>query len=158
MTRALCRGLQRTALAIAPCLLLSGLHADAREPITDYRIGCMGCHLEDGSGAPNKVPSMRESLAQLAATADGRRYLVQVPGVSRSLYSDEEVARLLNWMVRNLSAQFSPERFVEFTRAEVAAYRAGDLVNVAARRAELLSKIAAQPKRSELVNDEGMLR
>lgn len=144
MTRAPRRGLQRIAMAISLCFSLAALRVDAREPITNYRIGCMGCHLEDGSGAPDKVPSMRESLAQLAATTDGRRYLIQVPGVSQSLYSDEDVARLLNWMVRNLSARFSPERFVEFTRAEVAAHRAGSIENVAAKRAELLSLIRSE--------------
>lgn len=127
------------------CMLTVMLSAQAREPITNYRLGCMGCHLADGSGAPGKVPSMRDSLVTLAAMAEGRRYLVQVPGMAQSPFTDAEVAQLLNWMIRNLSDQSVPAHFVEFTEAEVAEHRDGWIENVASRRAMLLSKATAPP-------------
>ena len=104
----------------------------------DYMLNCMGCHLADGSGAEGKVPSMRESLARLFASAAGRRYLVEVPGASQSALSDLELARVLNWMVRHLSARPVPRDFAGFTAAEVARYRRFTLVDVRATRARLL--------------------
>lgn len=129
----------RTVLAfgcIVACFASSS--AQASEARTQYVLMCMGCHLEDGSGAPGKVPSMRESLVPLAALPEGRRYLVQVPGVAQSPLSDREIAQLLNWMMRNLSEGPPPRTFVEFTESEVAAFRHGLLRGVAETRARLL--------------------
>ena len=108
----------------------------------NYMLNCMGCHLADGSGAAGKVPSIRDSLTVLSGSSAGRRYLVQVPGASQSPLSDLELAQVLNWMVRNLSARPVPTDFAEFTAAEVAAYRAFPLVNVRERRAQLLASAA----------------
>jgi hypothetical protein len=107
----------------------------------------MGCHLPDGSGAQGKVPSMRETLATLAASAAGRRYLVQVPGSAQSPLSDRELAQVLNWMVRNLSAQPQAADFADFTESEVARYRRFPLVEVHAMRARLLAAPAAPSAR-----------
>ena len=73
----------------------------------NYMLNCMGCHLADGSGAAGKVPSVRDSLVVLSRSSAGRRYLVQVPGASQSPLSDLELAQVLSWMVRNLSAPSS---------------------------------------------------
>lgn len=123
--------------SLAASLVAPALRADDLR--TRYILGCMGCHLEDGSGAPGKVPSMRESLVPLAGFAEGRRYLVQVPGVAQSPFSDREVAELLNWMVRNLSERPAPPAFVEFTAAEVSAARQQLLTDAAGTRTRLLS-------------------
>lgn len=104
----------------------------------NYMLNCMGCHLSDGSGAAGKVPSVRESLAILSKSSAGRRYLVQVPGASQSPLSDLELAQVLSWMVRNLSARTVPPDFVDFTAGEVADYRRSPLVNVGETRARLL--------------------
>ena len=124
----------------ALALTLSPVGAgSAAEPQVDYILNCMGCHLDDGAGVAGKVPSVRDSLVPLSATAAGRRYLVQVPGSSQSPLSDLELARLLSWMVRNLSAVAVPATFVDFTGEEVGGYRATRLVAVAETRARLLS-------------------
>lgn len=107
-------------------------------PQIDYMLNCMGCHLEDGGGAPGKVPSLRETLSPLAQSAAGRRYLVQVPGAAQSALSSPALAQVLNWMVRTLSSD-PPRHFVDFNAAEVAAYRKSPLVHVAATRAALLA-------------------
>jgi hypothetical protein len=104
----------------------------------NYMLNCMGCHLADGSGAAGKVPSVRDSLVVLSRSSAGRRYLVQVPGASQSPLSDLELAQVLSWMVRNLSARPVPADFAEFTAAEVAAYRRSPLVDVRQTRARLL--------------------
>jgi hypothetical protein len=123
------------SLAAPPGVLTPAVQAN-------YMLNCMGCHLPDGSGAAGKVPSVRESLLSLSGSTAGRRYLVQVPGASQSPLSDLELAEVLSWMVRNLSAATVPADFKDFTPAEVAAYRRPPLVNVRATRARLLQATA----------------
>ena len=103
----------------------------------------MGCHYPDGSGERGRVPSLRDTLVPFAAVKDGRRFMIQVPGVAQSSLSDEDVARLLNWMVFNLSAATVPPDFVAFSTEEVAAARHEPLPAVKAKRAWLLDGIAA---------------
>jgi hypothetical protein len=110
----------------------------------NYMLNCMGCHLADGSGAAGKVPSVRDSLAVLSRSTAGRRYLVQVPGASQSPLSDLELAQVLSWMVRNLSAQGVPPEFTDFTAAEVAGYRRSPLIDVGDTRAQLLQAAAGR--------------
>ncbi len=114
-------------------------------PQVNYMLNCMGCHVADGSGASGKVPSMRHSLVPLSSSAAGRRYLVQVPGASQSPLSNRELAQVLSWMVRNLSAQPVPRGFVDFTAEEVAGYRKTPLVKVRETRVRLLSVGSSRP-------------
>jgi hypothetical protein len=113
--------------------------AGAADPHTEYMLDCMGCHQADGAGVPGKVPDMRSALVPLARTAAGRRYLIQVPGVAQAPLSDAELAQLVNWMVRHLSARAIPGSFRAFTPGEVAAYRGTPLVEVVRMRRRLLA-------------------
>jgi hypothetical protein len=115
--------------------------AVAYEPRINYMLQCMGCHTPDGSGEPGRVPSVKETLVPFAASPEGRRFLVQVPGASQSTLSDAELAELLNWMVRNLS-RTPPAHFTSFTAAEVASYRRTPLVGVQAARATLIQRLS----------------
>jgi hypothetical protein len=119
----------------------------AYEPRINYMLQCMGCHTPDGSGEPGRVPSIRDTLVPFAASPDGRRFLVQVPGASQSTLSDAELAELLNWMIRNLGrARPAPgsrsEPITSFTAAEVASYRRTPLVGVQAARATLIQRLS----------------
>jgi hypothetical protein len=134
-------------LAVACSVLAAPLSAAPSFVLTppaqaNYMLNCMGCHLADGSGAQGKVPSLRDSLARLSTSSAGRRYLVQVPGSAQSPLSNLELAQVLNWMVRNLSASAVADGFTEFTAVEVADYRRFTLVNVRDTRARLLSPAA----------------
>lgn len=119
-------------------------NAFAYEPQTNYALQCMGCHTPDGSGVADRVPSVRDTLVPFAGTAEGRKFLVQVPGSSQSTLSDAELAELLNWMIRNLSATPPPSSFAPFTEREVAEYRTQTLSQVRATRERLLA--AARPR------------
>ena len=125
------------------CILLEGVvstaSADSR---TDYILDCMGCHGAIGAGVPGKVPDMRSSLVRLSVTPAGRRYLVEVPGVAQAPLSNVALARLLNWMIHNLSDPPSPKKLKTFTPAEVAVYRATPLVEVTGIRQRLLATAA----------------
>lgn len=118
--------------------------AAAHEPRVNYMLTCMGCHLADGSGATGKVPSMRDTLVAFAQLGEGRRYLIQVPGTAQSSLSNAEVAALLNWMMRNLSASPRPPGVADFTAAEVASYRSKRLTDAPGMRARVLATLALQ--------------
>jgi hypothetical protein len=140
------RGAAHAAMCAAACSAMA-LPSWAAQPVVltppaqaNYMLNCMGCHLADGSGARGKVPSVRESLVVLSGSLAGRRYLVQVPGAAQSPLSDLELAQVLSWMVRNLSATSVPRAFSDFTAAEVGAYRHAPLIEVRATRARLLQE------------------
>jgi hypothetical protein len=128
-------------LVAGVALALRSPLASAYEPQINYMLQCMGCHTPDGSGEPGRVPSLKETLVPFASSAAGRRFLVQVPGASQSTLSDAELAKLLNWMIRDLSTT-KPASFRHFTATEVAAYRRTPLVNVREARERLLRSSA----------------
>lgn len=101
---------------------------------------CLGCHGPDGRGEPGHVPSIRSTLAPLSRFAEGRRYLVEVPGVALSTLSDRDLAALLNWMIPQIGG-VKPEQFRAFTAAEVARYRRTPLVEISATRARLMRQM-----------------
>jgi hypothetical protein len=128
-------------LALLLALICHGAPAAAHDALTNYRLYCMGCHVADASGLEGKVPSLRETLVPLAQRPDGRRFLVQVPGVALSPLSDADVATLLNWMILALAENPASERAPDFSEEEVARYRSERLVAVRDTRAELLARI-----------------
>ncbi len=111
------------------------------QPIVNYQLHCMGCHLADGSGESGRVPSIRSSLVLFSGTPEGREYVIRVPGVAQSPLSDQETATLLNWMARNLSDLAVPTVFVDYTAAEVQRWRTRPLAQVSAVRARLMSAV-----------------
>jgi hypothetical protein len=131
-------GIRRLALGLmSACVCCAAMAHDVE---TNYRLYCMGCHVPDGSGLEGKVPSMRGTLVPLSMRPEGRRFLVQVPGVAQSPLSNAEVAALLNWMILNLADDPPAERdLAAFTEQEVARYRAERMLNVRATRAKLLA-------------------
>jgi len=120
--------------------------ASAYQPLVNYQLRCMGCHLADGSGQPGRVPSIRRSLVLFSAFAEGRNYVVRVPGVAQSPLSDEDTAALLNWMARNLSDLEVPRSFVDYSEGEIHGLRDRPLVRVSAIRARLLKAAGAKPR------------
>lgn len=113
-------------------------NASAYEPLVNYQLHCMGCHRADGSGQPGRVPSIRRTLVLFSQSAQGREYVVQVPGVAQSPLSNEDTATLLNWMARNLSDLKLPAGFSDFSAAEIQSLRVHPLVTVKPLRARLL--------------------
>jgi hypothetical protein len=115
------------------------------QPLVNYQLRCMGCHLADGSGQPGRVPSVRRSLVRFSAFGEGRDYVIRVPGVAQSPLSSADTAALLNWMARNLSDVPPPPGFVDYSEAEVQGLRGHPLVRVSAIRARLLKAVASRP-------------
>jgi mono/diheme cytochrome c family protein len=117
------------------------LAAYALEPQVNFQLQCMGCHHADGAGEKGRVPSIRRTLVLFSALPEGREYLLRVPGVAQATLSDQDLAALMNWMVRNLSDVPLPQNFAEFTAAEVGTARRQPLAAVIAQRARLLDLI-----------------
>ena len=105
----------------------------------------MGCHLEDGSGAPGRVPSLVGQMGRFLRVPGGRAYLVQVPGAAQSTLDDAALAALLNWMLRTFSPAELGADFAPYAADEVARYRAVRPTDVSKLRAELLERLAPAP-------------
>ncbi|HEY2635528.1 MAG TPA: hypothetical protein VGI51_12420 [Steroidobacteraceae bacterium] len=134
---------QGIAAAALCCAIVNA--ARAYQPLVNYQLRCMGCHLADGSGQPGRVPSLRRSLVLFSASPAGRNYVVRVPGVAQSPLSDQDTAALLNWMARNLSDLSVPPGFVDYSEGEIHGLRDRPLVRVSAIRARLLKAAGANP-------------
>lgn len=131
-----------TALALAGLAAARAVFAaDDRDPAErNYILHCAGCHQMDGAGAPaSGVPDARGVLRRLAQDAEGRAYLVRVPGASQSPLTDAELAAVLNFMVERFGEPTQP-RAAAFTAAEVAAVRRHPLADAAALRERLLAR------------------
>jgi hypothetical protein len=136
------------AVAAIASIALSCVAANvvqAYQPLVNYQVNCMGCHLADGTGQVGRVPSLRRTLVLFSASRDGRDYIVRVPGVAQSPLSNEDTAALLNWMTRNLSDLPVPQDFADYSAAEVQSLRHRPLVKVRAERARLIRAAAAKP-------------
>lgn len=136
----------RAALAalgvVAVASLLTPTHAHGESisgPRLDYVLHCMGCHLEDGSGAPGRIPTLA-GVGRFLRVPSGRAYLVRVPGSSHAPLDDAALAALLNWML----LRFDPDAttapaFRPYDADEVARHRATPLSNADAERRRLLA-------------------
>jgi mono/diheme cytochrome c family protein len=112
-------------------------------PAQDYTLHCMGCHGATAQGVPGKVPPLAHSLARFMNNADGRRYVLRVPGAANSMLSDAQLAAVLNWVVAKFDAGELAGATPQFAEQEVAANRHIPMAGVLATRAEVLKEIAA---------------
>jgi hypothetical protein len=111
------------------------------EPRVNYQLQCMGCHLADGTGESDRVPSMRKTLVPFSMFSEGREYVLRVPGVAQSPLNDADVAAVLNWIARNLSDAPLPAGFRDYSADEVRAMRGRPLAQVRDLRQKLLERI-----------------
>ena len=99
-------------------------------PAVDYVVHCQGCHLADGSATPGRVPALAGSVGRLAGVAEGRAYLVRVPGAANAPLSDAALAELLNWVVARFDPEGLPPDFALYTGEEVSRLRRPPLADV----------------------------
>ena len=128
------------ALGVAMVTPASGLDL----PQQDFMLNCQGCHLADGSGAPGKVPNMKGFLGNFLHVPGGREFLIQVPGAAHSVLDNARLADVTNWMLENFSREQLPATHVPFSAAEVGKLRKDALLDVNARRVQLLREIETQ--------------
>ena len=131
-----------------PARLAAGLIAAAfgalavAGPAQDYTLFCMGCHGADAQGVPGKVPPLAGAVSLYMRTAEGRNYVLRVPGAANSALPDAQLAAVLNWLAERYGASGQPPP-VPFTTEEVARTRHLPLADVKATRREVVRALAA---------------
>ncbi|NDY91245.1 c-type cytochrome [Ideonella livida] len=134
------------AQAVAPALALTP--RQVAQSRLHYMQHCMGCHLADGSGAPDKgIPSMQGALGRFLAVPGGREFIVQVPGVMNAALTDAEVAQLMNWLLPQVSVSTLPPDTAAYTAAEISRLRQTRPLDVPAARAALVAQWAVEVAR-----------
>ena len=111
----------------------------------DYLLHCSGCHRPDGTGSAPDVPSLRGAVGSLVATPEGREYIARVPEVAQSPLDDDDLARLLNWVLREFNADTLPERFRPLDGDEVGSARARILTDPIRTRAAIVGAYPGSP-------------
>lgn len=139
------RRLRIEAKSVALALLFATLGASASEtPHFNFLLHCAGCHQSDGSGlSDGSVPTFKGSLGHFVRTAEGRAFLVQVPGSSQSPLSDQDLADVLNWLLIDLCGAELPEKFERYTAEEVRKLRDTPLTDVKSQREHIVSELRA---------------
>ena len=112
-----------------------------------YILHCAGCHRPHGYGALPEVPGLRQDLGRIAQVQGGRDYLVRVPGAAQAPVTDEELQRIVNWILREFNAEPLPADFEPLSLAEVRAARAAVLPDPLKYRARLWQKVVSAATR-----------
>jgi cytochrome c553 len=111
-------------------------------PAQDYMLYCMGCHGAQAQGVPGKIPPLAGSVSLFMRTAEGRNYVLRVPGAASSALSDSQLTAVLNWLAESYRAPGETQP-VPFTVDEVTRVRHTPLADVQARRREVVRTLAA---------------
>jgi hypothetical protein len=136
--------MRRTFLsACLVCLCLAGSGAAQASPAQDYMLYCMGCHGAKAEGVPGKVPPLAHSLGHYMNHPAGRDFVLRVPGASRSVLTDAQLAGVLNWLAKEYSSEELTADTALFTADEVTANRHNPLAAVLATRAAVLREMRA---------------
>src|SRR5262252_5452509 len=93
------------APALLGAALLLAARAACASPAQDYMLYCMGCHGAEAQGVPGKIPPLAVALALFMRTAEGRDYVLRVPGAANSALPDAQLAAVLNWLAASYGAQ-----------------------------------------------------
>ena len=104
-----------------------------RPPEEGYVLHCSGCHGLSGDGVPGTTPTLHD-IARLANTPAGRAYLASVPGVAQAPIGDDELAVLLNWVLKTFS---SATPITPYSAIEIGKFRREPLRSTSAARAAL---------------------
>jgi mono/diheme cytochrome c family protein len=131
-------------LAFFVLLIGSSAFADDRRAQVNYMLHCQGCHLPEAEGFDGKVPPISNFAGYFLHSAEGRDFLIRVPGVAGSALRDSEIAELMNWLLQTYSENQLPDPYAPFTESEVAALRANPEPDPAAAREAILGRLAAE--------------
>jgi len=131
-------------LSVAASVTLAA-GARAETPLqTLYTLNCSGCHGAEGLGVPEAgIPNLNDA-GRYVRTELGRKYLIQVPGLSQSLLDDATAARLLNWILHKFSANRLPADFTPYTTEEITRFRSDRASDAKTRREAILAELRSR--------------
>jgi hypothetical protein len=104
---------------------------------SNYQIFCQGCHSPKGDGNGG-VPQMKGLVGHFLKSTQGREYLVQVPGSANSALDNEQLAEVLNWIIKNFADDSAPADWRRYSAEEVEVLRQSPLLEVVAFRKNLI--------------------
>lgn len=117
--------------------------AAERSAVKNYILRCVGCHGQDGSGAPKQgIPSFPGLVDPLYSDDTGRTYLIHVPGVTASSLTHREIAEVLNYVADRWAR--APEQLARFTAQEVHMRQQVQVKDIVALRRQLTEHFRAQ--------------
>jgi len=125
------------AASAAACVAVAGAN-----PAQDYTLFCRGCHGAQAQGVPGKIPPLAGAVSLFMRTAEGRNYVLRVPGAANSALPDAQLAAVLNWLAERYGTPRQPPP-TPFTPEEVARTRHIPLADVKAARREVVRQLAA---------------
>jgi len=128
-------------------LLCISSTTQAKDPQFIFMMECQGCHLSDGSGGVNAVPSMKGEVAKFLTVPEGREFLAQVPGVAKSPLNDAEITAVLNWSLNEFGPTVIAVQYPPYTVEEISHLRKTPLLEVKQKRAALVKLIKQQEKK-----------
>lgn len=103
---------------------------------------CIGCHQRNGEGLPQGgVPPLSGNVGYFVRSAQGREFLIQVPGVAQAALDDRGVAELLNWVLAYFGPPLLPNDFRPYTADEVTTYRAIRPADISAARSAVVADL-----------------
>jgi mono/diheme cytochrome c family protein len=128
------------AALLAAALAPAAAAGDDARWATQYLLHCSGCHGANGAGV-GSVPDLRGNLGHFLATPEGRRFVLQVPGMANARMSDADLAQLSNWMVRRFAPDTMPRDFRPYEAAEVRAARSAVPADVTGERRRVVAAL-----------------
>jgi mono/diheme cytochrome c family protein len=137
--------MKRLAMLLLMTSMLFGVGAANAGEDVDYlyRLHCSGCHGVDGAGSRvGRIPPFPGIVGHFAGSAEGRLYLVHVPGVSGAALPDAETAELLNYVLQRWGNHESEGRASDFTAKEVRDLRQIRIDDITALRQKLAAELA----------------
>lgn len=138
--------MRRAAALLAGLAFCGAGQAVAGESVEiQYRLHCSGCHGMDGTGSKvGRIPPFAGLVGRFVDSADGRLYLVHVPGVANAGLPDADTARLLNYVMHTWGAADLPPNASDFTAEEVHSLRNVHVDDIARLRNGLGVTLAKQ--------------
>jgi len=111
-----------------------------------YVLFCAGCHgyAGEGGGGGGGTRAIAPFVGQVGTflrDRDGRRYLVNVGGVSSAGMTDAETATVLNYIIGTFGRRSVPADFKPYTASEVAALRRDAVADPPAMRREIATRL-----------------
>ena len=134
---------RRATAAVACAVAALFCQLAQTSPAQDYMLHCMGCHGTQAQGVPGKIPPLANSLSRFMRTAEGRNYVLRVPGAANSALSDGQLAAVLNWLAVKFDTSATAGNPPPFTSEEVSRLRHQPLVAVLAARSVVVRDLAA---------------
>jgi mono/diheme cytochrome c family protein len=137
--------MNRLAMLLRVTSVLVGVGAAKAGENVDYlyRLHCSGCHGVDGAGSNvGRIPPFPGIVGHFAGSAEGRLYLVHVPGVSGAALPDAETAELLNYVLQRWGSHEAGGRARDFTAEEVQSLRQMRMDDITVLRQKLAAELA----------------